>query len=151
MASKAAETTSNLDELDNFFLDGDLEDDPFASPKGDKAGSGTNKRKEPGDGLGLDEEVSVAKKARVPRIKLDQDRYVLSPYYNTILYIDPDQINVTKGHTSVETTSQGLKNQRKRSRGKNWPISTARTGVTTHQMYLVGRRITSPILLSRVA
>lgn len=66
--------TPELDDLDNYFLEGDLDDDPFASPKGDKSGS--NKRKAPGDGLGLDEEVSVAKKPREPRIKLDQDRYV---------------------------------------------------------------------------
>lgn len=75
MSSKAAAATSNLDELDNFFLDGDLDDDPFASPKGNKNDS-NNKRKGPGDGLGIDEEVSIAKKARVPRIKLDQDRFV---------------------------------------------------------------------------
>lgn len=72
MAPDAAAATSKLDELDNFFLDGDFED-PFASPKGDKNDI-SNKRKEPGDGLGIDEEVSIAKKARVPRIKLDQDR-----------------------------------------------------------------------------
>lgn len=76
MASKSTAAQSNLDELDNFFLDGDLDDDPFASPKGDKNGTNSNKRKEPGDGLGIDEEVSIAKKARVPRIKLDQDRFV---------------------------------------------------------------------------
>lgn len=75
MASKTAPATSNLDELNNFFLDGDLDDDPFASPKADKNGTNT-KRKSPGDGLGIDEEVSIAKKARVPRIKLDQDRFV---------------------------------------------------------------------------
>lgn len=73
MASKSisgnATPAPRLDDLDNYFLDGDLDDDPFASPKSD-----SNKRKGPGDGLGLDEEVSVANKARVPRVKLDQDR-----------------------------------------------------------------------------
>lgn len=64
--SRNATPAPRLDDLDNYFLDGDLDDDPFAPTK----------RKEPGDGLGLDEEVSVAKKARVPRIKLDQDRLV---------------------------------------------------------------------------
>lgn len=72
MTSKSDTRAPARDDLDNFFLDGDLDDDPFASPKGDKSDS--NKRKEPGDGLGLDEEVSVAKKARVPRVKLDQER-----------------------------------------------------------------------------
>lgn len=71
MASK--ERSPELDDLDNYFLHEDLEDDPFASPNGDNSAS--KKRKSPGDGLGLDEEVSVEKKARIPRIKLDRDRY----------------------------------------------------------------------------
>lgn len=71
----AEPAASNFDDLDNYFMDGDVDDDPFASPKPDD-NSKSNKRKEPGDGLGIDEEVSVAKKARVPRIKLDQERYV---------------------------------------------------------------------------
>ncbi|KAL1856830.1 chromosome segregation in meiosis-related protein [Diaporthe australafricana] len=72
--SRNAEPAANsFDDLDNYFLEGDVDDDPFASPKPED-NSRSNKRKEPGDGLGLDEEVSVAKKARVPRIKLDQDR-----------------------------------------------------------------------------
>ncbi|CAN8099984.1 unnamed protein product [Discula destructiva] len=64
-ASKGA--PSKLDDLDNFFLDGDLDDDLFGSPRD------SNKRKSPGD-VNVDEEVSVAKKVRAPRIKLDQDR-----------------------------------------------------------------------------
>lgn len=66
-ASIGAPPASRLDDLDNFFLEGDLDDDPFASPKD------SNKRKSPGD-VNVDEEVSVAKKPRVPKIKLDQDR-----------------------------------------------------------------------------
>lgn len=71
MASKKATkdvAPTRLDDLDTFFLDGDLDDDPFAPSKD------SNKRKGPGD-LNVDEEVSVAKKARVPRVKLDQERY----------------------------------------------------------------------------
>lgn len=71
MASKKAtidNSPKTLDDLDTFFLDGDLENDPFASPKD------SNKRKGPGD-LNVDEEVSVAKKVRVPTVKLDQERY----------------------------------------------------------------------------
>lgn len=71
----AEPAASNFDDLDNYFLDGDVDDDPFASPKPEDK-SKSNKRKEPGDGLGIDEEVSVSKKARVPKIKLDQDRYI---------------------------------------------------------------------------
>ncbi|KAG6355488.1 hypothetical protein INS49_003450 [Diaporthe citri] len=67
----AEPAASNFDDLDNYFMDGDVDDDPFASPKPEDK---WNKRKEPGDGLGIDEEVSVAKKTRVPRIRLDQDR-----------------------------------------------------------------------------
>ncbi|KUI69560.1 Chromosome segregation in meiosis protein 3 [Cytospora mali] len=71
----AQSAPADFDDLDNYFLEGDLDDDPFASPKPvDRSESGPNKRKEPGDGLGIDEEVSVAKKVRVPRIKLDQER-----------------------------------------------------------------------------
>lgn len=66
--SSGNSAAQNYDDLDNFFLDGDLDDDPFGSPKN------SNKRKGPGD-LNVDEEVSVEKKARVPRVKLDQDRY----------------------------------------------------------------------------
>lgn len=72
--SRNAQPT-DFDDLDNYFLEGDLDDDPFAAPKpGDKPDFGSNKRKEPGDGLGIDEEVSVTKKVRVPRVKLDQER-----------------------------------------------------------------------------
>jgi len=63
-AAKPAER----DTFDSYFLE--EFDDPFASPEPEP---GKNKRKEP-EGLGIDEEVSVAKKARVPRIKLDEDR-----------------------------------------------------------------------------
>ena len=56
------------DGFENYFLD--EFDDPFGSPEPEP---GKNKRKEP-EGLGIDEEVSIAKKPRVPRIKLDEDR-----------------------------------------------------------------------------
>ena len=58
------------DDLDNYFLEDDFEDDPFGSPN---ANTDKNKRKEP-EGLGIDEEVSVQKRARVPRVKLDETR-----------------------------------------------------------------------------
>ncbi len=56
--------------IDNYYLDDDF-DDPFASPERDNGKN--NKRKEP-EGLGIDEEVSVAKRVRVPRVKLDESR-----------------------------------------------------------------------------
>ena len=70
MPSKAdnAPQRSEADAFDSYFLE--EFDDPFGSPQPEPA---KNKRKEP-DSLGIDEEVSVAKKARVPRIKLDETR-----------------------------------------------------------------------------
>jgi len=72
-----ARTTSQVpaarpaqDTIENYFLDDDF-DDPFASDA--EVESNKNKRKEP-EGLGIDEEVSVAKRARVPRVKLDESK-----------------------------------------------------------------------------
>ncbi|KAF4336934.1 replication fork protection complex subunit Csm3 Swi3 [Fusarium beomiforme] len=56
--------------LDNYDVD-DFSDDPFASPPPDAA---KKKRKEPDSGLGIDEEVDVKKRARVPTVKLDEER-----------------------------------------------------------------------------
>ncbi|POR36366.1 Chromosome segregation in meiosis protein 3 [Tolypocladium paradoxum] len=53
-------------DLDDYNV-ADLSDDPFASPS-------PKKRKEPDSGLGIDEQVSVQKRARVPAVKLDEDR-----------------------------------------------------------------------------
>ncbi|KAH0497471.1 hypothetical protein TgHK011_004771 [Trichoderma gracile] len=57
------------DDLDDFGLDDS--DNPFASPPPE---SSTKKRKEPDSGLGIEEEVSVQKRARVPAVKLDEER-----------------------------------------------------------------------------
>jgi replication fork protection complex subunit Csm3/Swi3 len=57
--------------LDNYDVD-DFSDDPFASPPPEAA---NKKRKEPDSGLGIDEEVDVKKRARVPNVKLDEERY----------------------------------------------------------------------------
>ena len=54
------------EELENYNVDDS--DDPFASPPPAKS-------KEPA-GLGIDEEV-VQKRARVPRVKLDETRFVI--------------------------------------------------------------------------
>jgi replication fork protection complex subunit Csm3/Swi3 len=60
------------DDLDNYNVD-DFSDDPFAPDT--PPGSG-KKRKEPGDNVGIDEEVSVQKRARVPNVKLDDERSI---------------------------------------------------------------------------
>ncbi|TFA98994.1 Chromosome segregation in meiosis protein 3 [Trichoderma ghanense] len=57
------------DDLDDYGLDDS--DNPFASPPPE---SSTKKRKEPDSGLGIEEEVSVQKRARVPNVKLDEER-----------------------------------------------------------------------------
>lgn len=60
---------SRHDDLDDYDV-GDLSDDPFRSPS-----PPSKKRKEPDQsGLGIDEEVSVQKRARIPNVKLDEDR-----------------------------------------------------------------------------
>ncbi|GJC97019.1 chromosome segregation in meiosis protein 3 [Colletotrichum higginsianum] len=59
------------DDLDNYNVD-DI-DDPFRSPPPEAKNSTTNKRKK-AEALGLDEEVEVVKRARVPRVKLDEAR-----------------------------------------------------------------------------
>lgn len=87
--TKGVPTQKDFDDLDNYF--DDLDDDPFASPKpAEKSKESSNKRKEPGDGLGIDEEIAVAKKARVPRIKLDEERYVdIKPGLTTLTDDEP--------------------------------------------------------------
>ncbi|KAK2003785.1 replication fork protection component Swi3 [Colletotrichum falcatum] len=65
-------TSRHHDDLDNYNVD-DF-DDPFQSPPPDaKDGSSTNKRKK-AEALGLDEEIEVAKRVRIPRVKLDEAR-----------------------------------------------------------------------------
>ncbi|KAK2038020.1 replication fork protection component Swi3 [Colletotrichum somersetense] len=63
-------TSLHHDDLDNYDVD-DI-DDPFQSPPPEaKDDSSKNKRKK-AEVLGLDEEVEVAKRVRVPRVKLDE-------------------------------------------------------------------------------
>jgi len=59
------------DDLDNYDA-GDFDDeDVFRSPSPQPA-----TRDGDAGGLGIDEEVAVAKRARVPRIKLDESKFV---------------------------------------------------------------------------
>ncbi|KAM0255580.1 hypothetical protein ACHAQJ_005582 [Trichoderma viride] len=59
------------DDLDDYGLDDS--DNPFASPTPPPESS-SKKRKEPDSGLGIEEEVSVQKRVRVPNVKLDEER-----------------------------------------------------------------------------
>ncbi|OHE93337.1 chromosome segregation in meiosis protein 3 [Colletotrichum orchidophilum] len=67
----ATRTVPEYDDLDVYNVD-DF-DDPFKSPPPEAKGGSTTKRKQ-AEALGLDEEVEVAKRARVPRVKLDEAR-----------------------------------------------------------------------------
>lgn len=62
------------DDLDDYGLDDS--DNPFGSPTPPPESS-SKKRKEPDSGLGIEEEVSVQKRVRVPNVKLDEERYSL--------------------------------------------------------------------------
>ncbi|KAF9869276.1 chromosome segregation in meiosis protein 3 [Colletotrichum karsti] len=67
-------TVPEYDDLDNYAAD-DF-DDPFRTPPPEAQETknvSANKRKQ-GEALGLDEEVEVAKRVRVPRVKLDEAR-----------------------------------------------------------------------------
>ncbi|OAA35410.1 replication fork protection component Swi3 [Metarhizium rileyi] len=96
------------DDLDNY----DLSDDPFASPS---PPSSAKKRKElPSQGLGIDEEVSVEKRARVPAVKLDENR-LLGP----------------AGLTKLRQRARGLK-----IKGKGHEFSDAARLLSLYQMWL---------------
>ncbi|KAF6810805.1 chromosome segregation in meiosis protein 3 (eplication Fork Protection Component Swi3) [Colletotrichum sojae] len=66
-------TVPEYDDLDNYAVD-DI-DDPFRSPPSElQDGDASKKRKKAAEELGLDEAVEVAKRVRIPRVKLDEAR-----------------------------------------------------------------------------
>lgn len=69
----APDVARRYDDLDDFNLDG-LDDDPFRSPSPQPEQSQDPSKKRKSDGLGIDEEIDVTKRVRVPRIKLDESR-----------------------------------------------------------------------------
>lgn len=72
MSGKRSSPAAASHDIDNY----DVDDDPFASEPEDnkqKDAVPSKKRKDVA-GLGIDEEVAVAKKARVPNVKLDETR-----------------------------------------------------------------------------
>ncbi|KAI1502059.1 replication fork protection component Swi3-domain-containing protein [Biscogniauxia marginata] len=79
MASRTAAKQSTLpqrpanNDIDNY----DVDDDPFAESGAEEAQNRNNsqsKKRKDATGLGIDEEVAVTKKPRVPRVKLDEAR-----------------------------------------------------------------------------
>lgn len=65
----ATANSQRHDDIDNYNV-GDLSDDPFRSPSPPP----TSKKRKEGDDVEIDEAVSVQKRARVPNVKLDEDR-----------------------------------------------------------------------------
>jgi hypothetical protein len=70
-----------FDDLNDYDIELDDPTDPFGNnyqvPQDKNASSKNNSEREKGksgDGLGLDEEVEVTRKARAPRVKLDEHR-----------------------------------------------------------------------------
>ncbi|KAI0531633.1 replication fork protection component Swi3-domain-containing protein [Xylaria digitata] len=75
----SAPPTNPVHDIDNYDVDDD--DDPFAESGDDAAATGKNgnadtqsKKRKDASGLGIDQAVSVTKKPRVPRVKLDETR-----------------------------------------------------------------------------
>jgi replication fork protection complex subunit Csm3/Swi3 len=60
-----------FEDVDSYLLEDDYLGDPFRSPSPDAANKDKSK---PTDILGIDEEVEVKKRARAPRVKLDENR-----------------------------------------------------------------------------
>ena len=73
---------TEFDDLDDLFdYDARDENDPFSDnykppSKNNTVKQSTKKAGNSGAGLGIDEEVEVTKKARAPRVKLDEHKYV---------------------------------------------------------------------------
>lgn len=64
----------------NDIDDYDVDDDPFADSGPEEAPPKSNaqsKKRKEASGLGIDEEVAVAKKVRAPAVKLDETRCVV--------------------------------------------------------------------------
>ncbi|KAI0401708.1 replication fork protection component Swi3-domain-containing protein [Xylaria palmicola] len=76
-AARSAPPAQPLHDIDNY----DVDDDPFADSGDDAAqkngktdGQSQSRKRKDASGLGIDEAVSVTKKPRVPRVKLDEAR-----------------------------------------------------------------------------
>jgi replication fork protection complex subunit Csm3/Swi3 len=75
---------TEFDDLDDLFnYDVGDENDPFSDNykppnRTDTPNAPASKTSKNGAGLGIDEEVEVSKKIRAPRVKLDENRYLLA-------------------------------------------------------------------------
>ncbi|KAM7188827.1 Replication Fork Protection Component Swi3 domain containing protein [Naviculisporaceae sp. PSN 640] len=72
-ASAPSKGTGNFTE--DYLADWGSDDDPFAgTPSPEPANKKNDKKRKGDDILGIDEQIDLTKKARVPRIKLDENR-----------------------------------------------------------------------------
>ncbi|KAK3331271.1 replication fork protection component Swi3-domain-containing protein [Apodospora peruviana] len=77
MPAKTTAPSQNND-INDYLADWD-DDDPFRSPSpqppaGAAAGAKNDKKRKEADSLGIDEQIDLKKKPRVPRVKLDETR-----------------------------------------------------------------------------
>lgn len=105
--------TAGGNELDDLFdYDFDDPNDPFSEnyvapgSKGKSDKEATEKSKD-GAGLGIDEEIEITKKPRVPRVKLDEHKLVFSCEGPCSLELTILKIIIGCGHTQVTKTSCG--------------------------------------------
>lgn len=75
----SAPPTRPSNDIDNYDVDdwdpfADSGDDAAAKKKNDGGKETNSKKRKDATGLGIDQEVSVSKKPRVPRVKLDEAR-----------------------------------------------------------------------------
>ncbi|KAI0130306.1 replication fork protection component Swi3-domain-containing protein [Xylariales sp. AK1849] len=73
MAPATENRTFANNDLDDYGVD-DFDLDPFAESGDDNANNPNPKKRKDATGLGIEETVTVAKKARVPNVKLDENR-----------------------------------------------------------------------------
>lgn len=65
--------------INDYLADWDDNDDPFRSPSPEPAKKdGKNEAQKKTDVLGIEQQIDLKKKPRVPRVKLDDARFVAS-------------------------------------------------------------------------
>lgn len=142
MPPKTASGPTATADFDDYLLEGDLSDNPFRSPSpgASKTPNPTsnNKRKEPANGLGIDEEVEVKKRATVPRVKLDEIRSVPSSRPSPSPSPIPLDQLTTRGRllseNGIPKLRQRAKNLRLKGKGHEW--SDAARLLSLYQIWL---------------
>ena len=115
MASRTAARASEPQKApatNNDIDDYDVDDDPFAdsAPEDPPQKEAPSKKRKDASGLGIDEEVAVAKKVRAPAVKLDETRYVFQMLSHVYVYIR------TKSFGSRLLSEKGIPRLRRKAR-----------------------------------